>query len=295
MNKETPKTIYIAGPMRGIPYFNFAEFDAAAAYWQNKGWRVMSPADLDREIGFDPYGLPADYDWQDLTLIGFDLNAAIQRDVDALSKCDAIFMLEGWENSKGARAEKAIAEWRGMQVIEQAKAADDPPPTKESPKRIALVGFSRAGKDEVGKVLINHGYERRAPGDIIKRQMRQQVSIHFGIDTFTEDDEEKAKIRPLLEAWGEVNYTGIQNEFFEDLPERCVNTKLVRWPEAEQWKAVGGSIYEVFRPGQAAATEWEEQQFEEVEARGLLDGVIRNGGTLEELRETVETTFNLKP
>lgn len=99
--------------MRGKKYFNFPAFDDARDKLVMEGWNVISPADLDREIGFDPY------DWTDLNKIGFSLEAAIDRDVAALKKSDAIFMLDGWEKSTGARAEKALAEWMRLEVIYQ--------------------------------------------------------------------------------------------------------------------------------------------------------------------------------
>ena len=111
------KTVYIAGPMRGIREFNFPMFDDMRDYLESIGWDVISPADLDRSIGFDPRSLPDDYDWNDLKKIGFKLADAVKRDADALCKCDAIAMLPGWENSKGAVAERAIAMWLGLEVL----------------------------------------------------------------------------------------------------------------------------------------------------------------------------------
>lgn len=160
-----------------------------------------------------------------------------------------------------------------------------------APKRIALTGYSRSGKDEVGKVFIENGYERRAPGDIIKRQVDALVYEHFGFSAFTEEDSEKSRIRPLLEVWGEVNRDKVQGEFFGSLPERCVNTKLVRLPEALRWKKAGGVIWEVRRKGIEAATLWEFQQLEELTAAGVIDGVLWNRGSLADLRETVTETF----
>lgn len=108
--------IYIAGPMRGIKNFNFPAFDAARDQVVAVGWEAISPADLDREIGFDETAFPADYDWIDLRKIGFSIDDAIDRDVAAIKTCDAIYMLDGWQKSKGACAEKALAEWRGIEV-----------------------------------------------------------------------------------------------------------------------------------------------------------------------------------
>lgn len=111
------RSIYIAGPMRGLPYYNFPAFDAARDILRAGGWEVVSPADLDRRIhGFDPNGLPASYDWfsvpSELTLL-----TVVRTDLDALLSCDAVFALQGWEDSTGATAELAVARWLGLEVI----------------------------------------------------------------------------------------------------------------------------------------------------------------------------------
>lgn len=164
---------------------------------------------------------------------------------------------------------------------------------RQPPSRIALTGYARAGKDEVGKILQDFGYERRTPGDIIKRQVCDLVEEELGFSAFTEIPEQKEKIRPLLEHWGEVNYDNIQNEFFASLPARCVNTRLVRWPEAKRWQDEGGKLYVVLRTGKAPATAWENAQYEELLRHVQINGVIRNDGTIADLRETVITTFCL--
>lgn len=111
----TKKKIYIAGPMRGLPEYNFPAFDAAKKELEAIGWEVVSPADLDRQAGFDPSSLPWDFDWDTLPA-NFSLHDAIERDVHALKQCQAIYLLEGWKDSKGAQAEKALAEWLGLEV-----------------------------------------------------------------------------------------------------------------------------------------------------------------------------------
>lgn len=119
---ETPSmskgTIYIAGPMRGVPYYNFPAFDAARDLLSAEGWQVMSPADLDRAAGFDAMRLPAAHDWQ-TSPDGFCCASCIDRDIAALRACDAIYLLDGWERSAGARAEKALAEWLQKRIMYQ--------------------------------------------------------------------------------------------------------------------------------------------------------------------------------
>jgi hypothetical protein len=120
------RIIYVAGPMRGIKYFNFPAFDAAKEHLERSGdWdKIISPADLDREVGFDETAFPDDYDWIDLKKADFNLVDAIDRDVAALKVCSAIYMLDGWEKSKGAKAEKALAEWMGCKVLYQTPLKD---------------------------------------------------------------------------------------------------------------------------------------------------------------------------
>jgi len=111
-------TCYLAGPMRGIPFYNFPAFDAARDVLAMRGWTVISPADLDREHGFDAMALPADYDWGRIPE-GFDLGACIRRDVDAVLRCDALVYLPGdWTKSIGGRGEYAVAMWARKPVYQ---------------------------------------------------------------------------------------------------------------------------------------------------------------------------------
>jgi hypothetical protein len=113
---------YLAGPMRNCFRFNFPAFDAAAADLRSHGITVVSPAELDRAAGFDPVNLPYDWDWNTLPE-DFALRHAAERDIAALLKCDAIHLLPGWQESKGARAERAVAEWIGLGVFEYENVA----------------------------------------------------------------------------------------------------------------------------------------------------------------------------
>lgn len=110
--------IYIAGPMRGKVFYNFPAFDVAARVLYDEDWLPVNPAQLDRDAGFDPLSLPAHHNWSELPP-GFDFAACRKRDLDALETCNAIYMLKGWRDSVGARAEHAHAEWIGLRIIEQ--------------------------------------------------------------------------------------------------------------------------------------------------------------------------------
>ena len=108
--------VYIAGGMRGKPLYGFPEFDAAAEKLRAEGYKVINPADLDREAGFCPTTLPDDWDWSTYPP-GTDASEFVERDLDALATCDAIYMLPRWEESQGATAEHAVAKWRGLTVF----------------------------------------------------------------------------------------------------------------------------------------------------------------------------------
>lgn len=110
------RKIYIAGPMRGIPQYNFPEFDAAAEKLFNQGWDPVNPAELDRKLGYYPEEMLEDSDWNSLPE-GFPLKEIVAKDIEALIECDAIYMLAGWEKSKGAKAEIAVAILLGLEVL----------------------------------------------------------------------------------------------------------------------------------------------------------------------------------
>lgn len=100
---------YLAGPMRGVPLFNFPAFDKAAALLRSKGHVVVSPAEHDREIGFDETS-------EDLS--GFDMRAAILWDLAQVAVAECLWCLPGWHDSAGAKVEVALARFFGLPVFE---------------------------------------------------------------------------------------------------------------------------------------------------------------------------------
>ena len=103
--------IYIAGPMRGYPRFNFDAFDAAEKDLKAKGHCVVSPAQMDRDAGLDPDRLT------EADVTPEFLCRCIKRDVNAILWADAIALLPGWEKSTGAKAELVIARWAQKQIF----------------------------------------------------------------------------------------------------------------------------------------------------------------------------------
>lgn len=106
--------IYVAGPMQGIPNFNFPLFNAVTAYYRERlGHIVFNPAakDIERHGGTD---ISADNTSGSIDHAkakhGFSLRQALAEDCRFIcEKCNMIVMLPGWELSKGATAEHRLA------------------------------------------------------------------------------------------------------------------------------------------------------------------------------------------
>jgi hypothetical protein len=102
---------YVAGPMRGIPEFNFPLFDRVAADLRTIGISIISPAEMDRANGFDEKGLTGHEVLTDEQRQQFARN-----DINALLQVKAIVLLPGWENSTGAVNESKVASWLGLEA-----------------------------------------------------------------------------------------------------------------------------------------------------------------------------------
>lgn len=104
--------IYIAGPMRGIKEFNFPAFFWAERCLREAGHEVFNPAAKDVNNGFETSALTGH---ENLEEHGFSLRDALANDLEWIArKADAIATLADWQNSKGARAEVALAEALGL-------------------------------------------------------------------------------------------------------------------------------------------------------------------------------------
>lgn len=115
------KRIYIAGPMTGFPDHNIPAFNAAAKRLRAEGHFVINPVDLSSLFGtpeelsdsfaayYDPSGCSGDDDG-----IAENVMAA---DLAAVRSCNAIYLLNGWENSKGALKEVHVAIEHKLQII----------------------------------------------------------------------------------------------------------------------------------------------------------------------------------
>lgn len=91
--------LYLSGKMRGQKDNGFAAFDAAAKDLRKRGHHVVSPADHDRELGWDETTQP-DAD---------SLASTMVWDLTQVAHCEGVVCLPGWEKSRGATAEVALA------------------------------------------------------------------------------------------------------------------------------------------------------------------------------------------
>ena len=112
--------IYLAGPMRGIPQFNFPAFHAAAAKLKAQGHEVFNPAARDEDMygslvgTSNATGDPIEAEQN----FGLTIREALAADMKFIcEEAEAIAMLPGWKKSKGATAEHATATALGLKVI----------------------------------------------------------------------------------------------------------------------------------------------------------------------------------
>ena len=98
--------VYISGPMRGYPQFNFPAFDEAAAQLRAQGYEVFSPAEHDRETGFDPDRLAE--------VTPAELREMLAWDCARILESDLVALLPGWSSSLGAMLEVHLARTVGI-------------------------------------------------------------------------------------------------------------------------------------------------------------------------------------
>jgi hypothetical protein len=144
-------------------------------------------------------------------------------------------------------------------------------------KVIGLCGVARSGKDSFCKfskeILQEEGITpmRFAFADALKWECDKFLWSHTRISAFTDDNEEKDIIRPLLVAWG----TNIRRKLDEDCwikkiePEvkSCINNPQslpvitdVRYPNEADWvHKLGGAVIHISREGNGPANKEEEE------------------------------------
>lgn len=97
--------VYISGPITGTTNY-MLRFARAEAVLQIQGYDVFNPARVNQ-------GMPKVSTWEDYMKVAEAV----------LSCCDTIYMLQGWENSRGAVREYHLAMAAGMVVLKEEGGA----------------------------------------------------------------------------------------------------------------------------------------------------------------------------
>ena len=98
---EKRKKIYISGPITGTKDY-MSRFSTAHLSLARQGYSVVNPAMVSAK-------LPEDTTYDEYMAMSFAM----------LDMCDSIYMLDGWENSKGAKMEYERALKNGLNIIYQ--------------------------------------------------------------------------------------------------------------------------------------------------------------------------------
>jgi Domain of unknown function (DUF4406) len=93
------KTIYISGPITGIPRGNREAFADAAQRLKAAGYHPINPHDIGGIVELNMQ--PADPAWSDY----------MRPCIAAVMGCDGIALLPDWHKSRGAQKEIMAASW----------------------------------------------------------------------------------------------------------------------------------------------------------------------------------------
>lgn len=94
--------LYVAGPMTGLPDFNYPAFREASTQLEAHGFDVEDPS-----TNVNP--TPDDY------------HGWLKAGLAQLITCDGVALLDGWEASGGARLDVNVAATLGMRVAPLAE------------------------------------------------------------------------------------------------------------------------------------------------------------------------------
>ena len=96
--------IYLSGKITGLEKEVYTrQFARAESFYRTGGFDVVNPVTIGEEV----LKINPNAKWEDF----------MQEDLKALRTCTHIVLLDGWEESKGAKMEKAEAEKMGLEIM----------------------------------------------------------------------------------------------------------------------------------------------------------------------------------
>lgn len=102
METTKRKRCYLSGPITGVDGYMERFNECERGIRKNFHWSVINPARVNGEM-------PDDTSYEEF----------MEMSVTMMKMCDCIFLMSGWENSKGARFEREYAVIRGMDIYEE--------------------------------------------------------------------------------------------------------------------------------------------------------------------------------
>jgi len=288
--------IYIAGPMTGLPEWNFPAFFEAEEQLIALGHKPVNPAHNDGatvQEALDSAGSSSapnnPWRWY------------MRRDLPHVLEVDALCVLPGWRKSKGASLEVHVAKAIGLPiyVLKDSKLV----PQIEA---LGISGWARSGKDTVADYMVEReGYIKVSFAQPIKDAIMnldpiisfEGVTAHvrqFSDLSWDDLKDLSPDIRPLLQRMGtEVGRDMFGQDFWVEaaiarIPDGSkVVFSDVRYPnEAMAIKSLGGEVWRVERNGVGPANDHaSEHALNDFE----FDKTIRNDSTLQALYLQVDS------
>lgn len=242
--------------MTGLPGFNYAAFFDAERELLALGHEPLNPARND--------GMTVE---EAVAAAGSAENPAhpwewyLNRDLHHVLEAEALLLLPGWQNSRGATLETHVATALSKPLLIMRDGVLMP-----RLEVIGISGYARSGKDTIGQALATRGFQRVSFADNIREALlalnplaTPDVRI---VDLIAAHGWEVAKdqfpeVRALLQRLGsEVGRNLIDPNIWVDLTFKKApdGAKIVvtdcRFPnEARAVKELGGQMWRVARPG----------------------------------------------
>jgi len=283
--------IYVAGPMSSVQDFNYPEFFRVANALRALGHEVINPAETNgptlEEALKDVVDNPME--WEDY----------MRLDLRSITQVDALCLLPGWQFSKGARLEIAVAKELNLPlyILKDGKL-------KPRIQVIGISGYARSGKDTVAEKLAEVGYVRGSFADAIREALYRlnptvgEELLKAKVDRLGwETAKAIPEVRELLQRFG----TEVGREMFGDniwidylFDSLSDGSKIVipdvRYPnEADAITVLGGAVWRVERDGVNAING---HISDSAMNDYSFDTVVYNNGTIEELYQWVESELH---